>query len=67
MKYMTVLRHFLKHINHSIDGIDNISLQLVPCIGVVIDLGKMEEYHSLSGRCELDLLRSQRRDGGKND
>ena len=29
MKYMTVLRHFLKHINHSIEGIDNISLQLI--------------------------------------
>ena len=29
MKYMTVLRHFLKHINHSIDGIDNISLKLI--------------------------------------
>ena len=28
MKYMTILRHFLKHINHSIDSIDNISLQL---------------------------------------
>lgn len=29
MKYMTVLRHFLKHINHLIDCIDNISLQLI--------------------------------------
>lgn len=29
MKYMTVLRHFLKHINHAIDGIDNTSLQLI--------------------------------------
>lgn len=29
MKYMTALRHFLKHINHPIDGIDNISLQLI--------------------------------------
>lgn len=29
MKYMTVLRHFLKHINHPIDGIDNISLKLI--------------------------------------
>lgn len=29
MKYMTVLRYFLKYINHSIGGIDNISLQLI--------------------------------------
>lgn len=29
MKYMTMFRHFLKHINHSVNGIDNISLQLI--------------------------------------
>lgn len=29
MKYMTVLRNFLKHINHHIAGIDNMSLNLI--------------------------------------
>ena len=29
MKYMTVLRHFLKHINHNIESIDNVSLKLI--------------------------------------